>query len=104
MAEYIAAKTEDAPYAIRLAMAAAILNRLSDARFPDTISGIVSAAGYAPTRHTKAYESALSAVRTAAAGVDITDGAVVWAHTDSAEASAIRVTFSASGWVFGKKA
>lgn len=101
IAEYIAAKTEDAPYAVRLAMAAAILNRLSDERFPDTVSGILSAVGYSPARHTKAYESALSAVRTAAAGLDITDGAVLWAHADSADAMKMRVTFSVADWVFG---
>ena len=101
LAQFIAAEAEDAPYAVHLAMAAALLNRLADNRYPDTVSGILSTAGYRTARRTPAYDSALSAVRTAAAGMDFTDGATVWARSNTEKAAAIRVTFSAAGWVFG---
>ncbi len=102
MAEYILSRASDAPYAVHLAMAAALLNRLSDERYPDTVSGVLRAAGYTKVRHTKAYQSALSAVRTAAAGLDITDGAVMWARENTADAAGMHVLFSIAGWVFGE--
>lgn len=102
LAEFIAAKTGDAPYAVKLAMAAAILNRVDDSRYPETVSGVLSALGYRTVRRTEAYGAALSAVRTAAAGMDITEGATAWAREGSVEAALMRVTFSAAGWVFGE--
>ena len=102
MAEFIAIETEDAPYAVKLAMAAALLNRLEDSRYPETISGILEAAGYRSVRHTASYGAALSAVRAAAMGMDVTNGARVWAREGSAAALEMIVTFSAAGWVFGE--
>ncbi len=102
LAEFIALRTGDAPYAVKLAMAAALLNRVEDSRYPETVSGVLSAAGYKGARHTAAYDAALSAVRTAAAGMDVTDGATAWARAGSADAARLHVTFSAAGWVFGE--
>ena len=101
LAEFILAEAEDAPYAVHLAIAAALLNRLTDARYPDTVSTVVSAAGYRAVRHTASYDLALSAVRTAAAGMDITNGATAWAREGTESAALIHRTFSAALWVFG---
>ncbi len=101
LTEFILAEAEDAPYAVHLAMAAALLNRLTDARYPDTVSTVVSAAGYRGARHTASYDLVLSAVRTAAAGMDITNGATAWAREGTDEGARILATFRAAGWVFG---
>ncbi len=101
LAVYIAAQTETAPYAVQLAMAAALLNRLTDTRYPDSVSGILSAARYGVVRRGEMYDRALSAVRTAAAGMDITDGATEWARAGTADGERMLVTFRAAGWVFG---
>lgn len=105
LARFCAAAAEGEPFACRLAVAAAMLNRLADPRFPDTVSGILAAAGFsAPKRTQKAYNEALWAVRAAAMGADPTGGAVLWARSDTAAAARIDETFCAGNLVFGRAA
>ena len=103
MAQFIAVQADGESYAVRLAMAAVLLNRLGDPRFPDTVSGILEMAGYAAGWPSEGYRISLSAVRAAAEGMDPTDGAVAWARRGTAEAAGIRTTFAVGDWVFGTR-
>ena len=98
-----AGEAEGAPYAVHLAMAAALLNRLEDDRYPDTVSGVLSLAGYRTRRHTASYDFARSAVRAAAEGMDITGGATEWAKADTKKAARLTETFRVEDFVFGRK-
>ena len=103
LAEFIAAKTgADVPYGVRLAMAAALLNRLADARYPATVSAILAAEDYRAARHGAAFESARSAVRAATEGMDITNGASAWARAGTRAAAQIYPHLHIAGWVFGE--
>lgn len=100
MAEYVAVKTEGEPYAVRLALSAVLLNRLEDPRYPDTVSGILAAEGYRSIRRSREYSSARAALRAAAEGMDITDGAVEWAYRGKPAGVVPRLTLGE--WVFGE--
>ncbi len=100
MAEYIAVKTEGEPYAVRLALAAVLLNQLEDPRYPDTVSGILAAEGYRSIRRSREYASARSALRAALEGMDITDGAVEWAYRGTPAGVVPHLTLGE--WVFGE--
>lgn len=101
LSEFIASETEGDPFVVRLCMAAAILNRLDDPSYPSTVSGILSVLGYRACRHTRDYDSALSAIRYAREGMDITGGATAWAKEGTADAARLTVTFRVEDWVFG---
>ena len=102
LARFCAAECEGEPFICRLSVAAVMLNRLSDPRFPDTVTGILSDGGYkaAPVRKTD-LASARWAVRVALMGVDPTDGSLWWAHTDTAEAAGLTPHLTVGRWVFG---
>ena len=103
LAEYIAGEAEDAPYAVHLAMAAALLNRLTDPQYPDTVSGVLSLLGYRTRRHGASFSFARSAVRAAAEGMDITGGATAWAKVNTEEAARLTETFRVEDFVFGRE-
>ena len=103
LAEYIAGEADGEPYAVHLAMAAALLNRLTDPRYPDTVSGVLSLLGYRTRRHTESYVFARSAVRAAAEGMDITGGATAWAKADTEKAARLTETFRVEDFVFGRE-
>lgn len=100
MADYIAVRTEGESYAVRLALAAVLLNRLEDPRYPDTVSGILSVEGYRALRRSSAYPSARAALRAAMEGLDITDGATAWARRGTP--AGVRVHLTIGEWVFGE--
>lgn len=100
MADYIAVKTETAPYAVRLALAATLLNQLEDPRYPDTVSGILAREGYRAARRSSAYPSARAALRAAMEGLDITGGATAWAKRGTPRG--ITPSLTLGEWVFGK--
>ncbi|MGM9652257.1 MAG: cell wall hydrolase [Eubacteriales bacterium] len=103
LARFCAAETEGEPYVCRLCVAAAMLNRLGDARYPDTVSGILLDAGacFAPGT-SKACRRALCAVQTAAFGMDPSGGATEWARAGTARAARLHVLYSAGNMVFGR--
>lgn len=100
MAEYIAYRTEGESYAVRLALAAVLLNRLEDPGYPDTVSGILSMEGYRAIRRSRDYGSARAALRAAMEGLDITDGAVLWAKRGTP--AGVRAHLTIGEWVFGE--
>ena len=100
MADYIAVKTETESYAVRLALAATLLNQLEDPRYPDTVSGILSREGYRALRRSPAYPSARAALRAAMEGMDITDGATVWSYRGTPAFVTPHLTLGE--WTFGE--
>lgn len=99
LAQFCAAEAAGEPFVCRLGVAAAMLNRLSDARYPDTVSGILAEAGGVRGRvGGDAYRRALSAVQAAELGMDPTGGALLWARAGS---SRFPVSFAAGGMEFG---
>ena len=102
LARFCAAECEGEPFICRLSVAAVMLNRLSDPRFPDTVTGILSDGGYkaSPVRETD-LASARWAVRVVQMGVDPTDGSLWWAHTDTAEAADLIPKLPVGKRVFG---
>ena len=104
LARFCAVEAAGEPLICRVGIAAAMLNRLSDSRYPDTVSGILSGAGFCGGRVPRElYEEALRAVRMAELGVDPTHGATVWAHRGTARESEISVTLAAGRLVFGEE-
>lgn len=99
LAQFCAVEAAGEPYVCRLSVAAAMLNRLADARYPDTVSGILAEAGGVRGRVSRdAYRRALSAVQAAEIGMDPTNGALRWAHTGKGR---FTVYFSAGTMEFG---
>ena len=101
MADFIAARTEGEPYAVRLALSAVLLNRLEDPRYPDTVSGILAAEGYRAVRRSREYPSARAALRAAMEGLDITDGATAWALRGTPSGVMPRLVIGE--WTFGEE-
>ena len=102
VARYCAFLTKKEPFACQMAIAAVLLNRLADKRYPDTVSGVLSDAGFSamPVRDEE-LEGAKWAVRAVQLGVDPTAGALVFARAGTAAAAGIEITYSAGGFVFG---
>lgn len=102
LARFCAAETEGEPFLCRLSVAAVMLNRLSDPRFPDTVTGILSDGGYkaAPVRKTD-LASARWAVRLAAMGVDPTGGSLYWAWAGTADAGELTPRLTVGKRIFG---
>ncbi len=102
LARFCAAETEGEPFICRLSVAAVMLNRLSDPRFPDTISGILADAGYkaAPVRESD-MASARWALQVALMGVDPTGSALWWAWSDTADAADLIPKLTVGKRVFG---
>ena len=102
LARFCAAQTEGEPFICRLSVAAVMLNRLSDPRFPDTVTGILSDGGYKASPVTEAdLASARWALQVAQMGVDPTAGSLWWAHTDTAEAADLIPHLTVGKQVFG---
>ena len=102
LARFCAAQTEGEPFICRLSVAAVMLNRLSDPRFPDTVTGILSDGGYKASPVTEAdMASARWALQVAQMGVDPTAGSLWWAHTDTAEAADLIPKLTVGKRVFG---
>ena len=88
---------------IHMGIAAVMLNRMADERYPNTASGAAAAAGFAGAKvKEEDYRSALWAVRCVSLGMDPTDGAVKWARKGSLEEREMDVTLEADGWCFGR--
>ena len=102
LARFCAAETEGEPFICRLSLAAVMLNRLSDPRFPDTISGILTDAGYkaAPVREAD-MASARWAVQVALMGVDPTGGSLWWGRSDTADTADLIPKLTVGKQVFG---
>ncbi|MBQ7939849.1 MAG: cell wall hydrolase [Clostridia bacterium] len=102
LAAYCAAQSAGEPFLCRLSIAAVMGNRLSDPRFPDTISGILQDAGYksAPVRE-EDLASARWAVRLAAMGVDPTGGSLYWAWAGTADAAELTPRLTVGKRIFG---
>ena len=102
LARYCAAQTEGEPFVCQLAMAAVMLNRLSDPRFPHTVSGILADAGYkaAPVKEAD-LASARWAVKVAVMGIDPTEGSVYWTWSDTADAADLIPKLTVGKRVFG---
>lgn len=102
LARFCAAQTEGEPFICRLSVAAVMLNRLSDPRFPDTISGILTDAEYkaAPVREAD-MASARWAVQVALMGVDPTGGSLWWGRSDTADTADLIPKLTVGKQVFG---
>ena len=102
-ARFCAAEARGEPMLCQMGVAAALFNRLTDSRYPDTLSGNLTTAGFAmsPVKP-KEYEYALWAVRCAAAGMDPTGGATEWARAGTPAAARLTVTLKAGNMVFGR--
>ena len=84
LARFCAVQAEGEPMLAQLSLAAVMLNRCADARFPDQLSCVLAGAGFtAAPAATADYETALFAVRCAARGMDPTGGALFWRHGDA---------------------
>ncbi len=103
LADYIAGEAGEAPYAVQLAMAATLLNQRKDERYPDTVSGILTVAGYRCRRSGPIPDGARSAVWAAAEGMDITGGATAWARAGTAEGAGLFGAFALGDFVFGEE-
>lgn len=102
LARFCAAETEGEPFICRLSVAAVMLNRLGDPRFPDTISGILTDAEYKAAPVTEAdMASARWALQVALMGVDPTGGALWWAWSDTADAADLIPRLTVGKRVFG---
>ncbi|MBQ4354144.1 MAG: cell wall hydrolase [Clostridia bacterium] len=88
-AEYLAramtreCSEHDIPYAARVGIAAAVLNRMEDDRYPDTAAAVIAAWDvFLPPENTpvpdyeREYRLCMDACRSAGAGADPTDGAL----------------------------
>lgn len=81
LAKIIHAEANNQPYQGKVAVAAVILNRVSDGRFPSSIQGVITAPGQFQPVSNGAYQNArpnnsdYSAAREALAGADPTGGA-----------------------------
>jgi len=102
-ARFCAAEAAGEPLICRVGVAAALINRLEDDRYPDTFSGVLAGAGFRGGRvRPEAYEEALRAVRMAEMGLDPTHGGTAWARRGTAREAEIRdVRLAAGGMVFG---
>ncbi len=98
ISDYIETEAAGEAYPLRLAMAGAILNQLSDPRYPDTVSGVLTLLRY---RASGREPKSLMAVESAARGMDITGGATAWAKDK--EQVAGTVTLTLFGWMFYKE-
>ena len=102
LARFCAAKTEGEPFICRLAVAAVMLNRMEDPRFPDTISGILTDGGYGASPVSEAdLASARWALQVAVMGVDPTNGALYWAWADTADGADLIPHLTVGKRVFG---
>ena len=102
LARFCAAQTEGEPFICRLSVAAVMLNRLSDPRFPDTISGILTDGGYKAAPVTdEDMASARWALQVALMGVDPTGGSLWWGRSDTADAADLIPKLTVGKRVFG---
>ena len=102
LARFCAAETEGEPFICRLSVAAVMLNRIEDPRFPDTISGILADAEYKAAPVTEAdMASARWALQVALMGVDPTGGSLWWGRTDTADAADLIPRLTVGKRVFG---
>ena len=102
LARFCAAETEGEPFICRLSVAAVMLNRMEDPRFPDTVTGILSDGGYKASPVTESdMASARWALQVAQMGVDPTGGALWWAWSDTADAADLTPHLTVGRWVFG---
>lgn len=105
LARFCASECEGEPFLCRLAVAAVMLNRLDDPRFPDTISGILTDGGYGASPVSEAdLASARWALQVAVMGVDPTNGALYWARSDTADAADLIPHLTVGKRVFGVRA
>ena len=105
LARFCAAETEGEPFICRLSVAAVMLNRMEDPRFPDTVSGSLSDGGYKASPVTEAdLASARWALQVALMGVDPTGGALWWARSDTADAADLIPKLTVGKRVFGVRA
>ena len=105
LARFCAAETEGEPFICRLSVAAVMLNRMEDPRFPDTVTGILSDGGYKASPVTEAdLASARWALQVALMGVDPTGGALWWAWSDTADAADLIPKLTVGKRVFGVRA
>ena len=102
LARFCAAQSEREPFLCGLSVAAVMLNRLDDPRFPDTVTGLLTDAGYkALPVEAEDMASALWAVRMAVMGVDPTNGSLWWAGVNSAEMAGLIPHLTVGKRVFG---
>ena len=102
LARFCAAETEGEPFICRLSVAAVMLNRLSDPRFPDTVTGILADGGYKAAPVTEAdMASARWALQVALMGVDPTGGSLWWGRSDTAAAADLIPRLTVGKRVFG---
>ena len=102
LARFCASECEGEPFICRLAVAAVMLNRLEDPRFPDTVSGILTDAGYGASPVSEEdLASARWAVRLAAMGVDPTGGSLYWAWAGTADAGELTPRLTVGKRIFG---
>ena len=105
LARFCAAETEGEPFICRLSVAAVMLNRMEDPRFPDTVTGIISDGGYKASPVTESdMASARWALQVAQMGVDPTGGALWWAWSDTADAADLIPKLTVGKRVFGVRA
>ena len=101
----VAAVTEGAPYAARVGIAATVLNRLHDPRFPNSIPWIIisdAAFPLAASHHVSEAELTLTraALDAAMTGLDPTHGALCFS-TPSQRAIPFNETCAIDGYRFG---
>jgi hypothetical protein len=105
LARFCAAETEGEPFICRLSVAAVMLNRMEDPRFPDTVTGILFDGGYKASPVTESdMASARWALQVAQMGVDPTGGALWWAWSDTADAADLIPKLTVGKRVFGVRA
>lgn len=107
-ARAVAAECPDASYAVQIALAAVIFNRLEEPRFGNTAAQVIWAADFltctrtgriALTPEDDVYEKAYSAVWRASEGMDPTGGAV-WYGGGETGRRAETVWFGDGGYLF----
>lgn len=76
LARAIETQTEGKPYAVRVAFAAVILNRVNSGGFGSSVSAVLSSAGVYPTDSVKPSDRSTRAAKEALAGTDPTFGAL----------------------------
>lgn len=77
LTRFCAASAED--LLAQLSLAAVMLNRCADPRFPDQLTSVLASAGYAHAPVTdQSWQTAQYAVHLAAMGIDPTAGALFW--------------------------
>ncbi|MBE6614715.1 MAG: hypothetical protein E7631_05340 [Ruminococcaceae bacterium] len=107
-ARAVAAECPDASYAVQIALAAVIFNRLEDPRFGNTAAQVIWAADFLTCTRTgrialipddEVYAKAYAAVCRAAEGMDPTGGAV-WYGGGETGRTAGAVWFGDEGYLF----